>query len=378
MKEVYITNVAKFLPNKAIGNDEMEDYLGLINGNLSKSRHLILRNNKITQRYYALDKNGCSTHTNAEMAAEAIRNLFTSATQLEEVDLLTAGTSSPDMIQPAHASMVHGELGGQPIEVMSAEGTCNSAMVALKYAIMAIQTGDKKKAVCSGSEKFSMWMHAKNFTGEVDKRKEIEENPYIAFEKDFLRWMLSDGAAATLLQDQPNKEGISLKVEWIDIRSFANELEPCMYAGCHKDENGKLVGWHEFSTQEVLQNSSLSLRQEPKLLQKHIITSGARHLEAIKKARNFDEGSIDYFLPHLSSMFFKQQIFDIFARENLFIPEEKWFVNLTKVGNVGSASGFLMLEELFHSGRLKKGQRILMMIPESARFSYTFLLLEVV
>ncbi len=120
MKEVYITAIEKFLPNEPVGNDEMEDFLGLINGNESKSRHLILRHNKITSRYYAIDRNGQSTHSNAQLAAAAIRKLFTSDFSLEDLELLTAGSSSPDMIQPSHASMIHGELGGSPMEVMSA------------------------------------------------------------------------------------------------------------------------------------------------------------------------------------------------------------------------------------------------------------------
>ena len=62
----------------------------------------------------------------------------------------------------------------------------------------------------------------------------------------------------------------------------------------------------------------------------------------------------------------------------IFIPEDKWFLNLHKVGNVGSASAYLMLEELFHSGQLKSGQKILLMVPESARFSYTYALFTVV
>jgi 3-oxoacyl-[acyl-carrier-protein] synthase-3 len=60
------------------------------------------------------------------------------------------------------------------------------------------------------------------------------------------------------------------------------------------------------------------------------------------------------------------------------ILAEKWFYNLTRVGNVGSASPYLMLEELFHSGKLKKGDRLLVMVPESARFSYAYLYLTVV
>jgi len=94
--------------------------------------------------------------------------------------------------------------------------------------------------------------------------------------------------------------------------------------------------------------------------------------------RKFDANKIDYFLPHLSSMFFKGQIEHHLKINNIDIPEEKWFLNLPKVGNVGSASAFLMIEELFNNGNLKKGQKILIMVPESARFAYTYMLLTVV
>ena len=58
--------------------------------------------------------------------------------------------------------------------------------------------------------------------------------------------------------------------------------------------------------------------------------------------------------------------------------QEKWFTNLTYVGNVGAASIYIMLEELFHSGKLKNGEKIYLFIPESGRFSYTTALLTVV
>ena len=76
MRDVYITRIEKILPNKPVSNDEMEAKLGLINGNLSKSRSLILRNNGIKTRYYALDEKGNITHTNAQLSAEAVRKLI--------------------------------------------------------------------------------------------------------------------------------------------------------------------------------------------------------------------------------------------------------------------------------------------------------------
>jgi 3-oxoacyl-[acyl-carrier-protein] synthase-3 len=59
------------------------------------------------------------------------------------------------------------------------------------------------------------------------------------------------------------------------------------------------------------------------------------------------------------------------------IPMEKWFMNLAYVGNVGAASIYLALEELMGSGKLKKGNKILLSVPESGRFSYAYAYLTV-
>lgn len=379
MSTAYITRIEKFLPNDPVSNDEMESRLGLINGNQSKSRHLILRNNGIKSRYYAIDNNGNITHTNSQLAAIAIRKLFNKGITYDDIELLTSGTSSPDAIQPSHALMIHGELGGKNnLETMTAQGTCNAGMLSLKYAYMSVLSGQVKNAVNVASETMSSWMMAQNYQAEIDRRKEIENNPYIAFEKDFLRWMLSDGAVATLVQDKPDTDSISLKIEWIDVASFANELDTCMYAGCIKNPDGSITGWREMSLEEQESSSVFTLKQDAKLLQKHIIEKGNLHLKRIIKKRDLNINTINYFLPHLSSMFFKGQIKESLKKEGIDIPEEKWFLNLPKVGNVGAASGMLMLEELFNSGKLRKGDTILMMVPESARFSYTYILLTVV
>ena len=53
MKEVYITSSGKFLPNEAICNEEMENYLGRINGKDSRAKDRVLKQNGIKTRYYA-------------------------------------------------------------------------------------------------------------------------------------------------------------------------------------------------------------------------------------------------------------------------------------------------------------------------------------
>jgi 3-oxoacyl-[acyl-carrier-protein] synthase-3 len=370
---VYINKTAHFLPNKPISNDEMEDYLGLINNVKSKSKNIVLRSNKIQNRYYAIDKKGNSTHTNAQLVALAIKKLNSSESNLTNTDLLVCGTSTPDQLIPSHAIMVHGELPELgPLEVVSPAGVCCSGMHALKYAYLAIKSGDKKKAITSGSEKISKLLRSENYEEEILRLIELEENPYIAFEKDFLRWMLSDGAGAFLVEDKPANTGISLKIDWIEGVSFANEQEPCMYMGCEKLEDGSLRSYMDMSSSEITENSVLSVKQDVKQLAENIVPLGFVKLKELLDVKGIDIQQVDYFLPHLSSYFFEQKIIDFLEEKNIGIPKEKWFTNLVTVGNVGSGSIYLMIDALFNSGKLEKGQKILVVVPESARFSYSY------
>jgi 3-oxoacyl-[acyl-carrier-protein] synthase III len=378
MNEVYITRLAKFLPNRPVENDQMEKFLGMIDGKASKARGIILRNNKIKTRYYAIDDEGKATHNNAQLAAEAIRMLFDDKIRLEELELLACGTTAPDQTLPSHTAMVHGELGCKPLETLSPSGSCATGMHAMKYAYLSIKTGEKKNAVCAGSELFSNMMQARFFEKETEHLHLLDENPILAFEKDFLRWMLSDGAGAALLQDKPNPDGISLRIDWIEIISFANQLKTCMYSGGDKQPDGTIRGWQDFDPEEILNKSLFSLRQDVKLLGDNIYQMSNQFLADVVKKKNLNLDEIDYFLPHISSEYFRFRIDADSMEKGVHIPQEKWFTNLTRLGNVGAASIYFMLEEIFHSGLLKKGQKLLLGIPESARFSYVYALVTVV
>jgi 3-oxoacyl-[acyl-carrier-protein] synthase-3 len=379
LRPVYITNTSIFMPNDPVPSDEMEDYLGYINGKPSKSKKIVLRNNGIKTRYYALNKQHKATHTNAQMTALAVKALFEKdPAKLKQVELLSCGTSSPDQMMPSHGVMVHGWLPeAAAIEVVSPSGVCCAGMHAFKYAFMAIKTGEARLAVATGSERFSASLVANVFEEEAQKLKELTENPFISFDKEFLRWMLSDGASAFLLQDEPNPVGLSLRVDWIEGASYANEMEACMYMGSVKQADGTLKSYLEYSPEEIISQSILSIKQDVKLLGDYIVVLGARRIKEIFDRKGLSSEDIDYFLPHMSSEFFKSKIFEQIALHGAHIPYEKWFVNLTTMGNVGAGSVYLMVHELFHSGKLKKGERILCLVPESSRFSYMYAMLTV-
>ena len=380
-RSVYINDIQAFLPNEPVDNSEIENVLGQVGLRPSRAKKLILRSNKIKTRHYAIDKiSGKTTHTNAQIAAEAVRKLDSDSFDVNTIELLACGTTLPDQLLPNHALMVHGELGIPSCEVIATSGICLSGTMSLKYGYLSVLCGESENAVATGSENASSVMRAQNFEEEVETRIEkLERQPEIAFEKDFLRWMLSDGAGAALMSASPNKKGISLKIEWIVQKSYANELNACMYAGCEKMEDGSLKGWREYKPQEWLAESIFSVKQDVKLLNDKIIEyTVTKPLQELLAKGKLNPVDINYFLPHYSSGYFRDKVYEGMKEANCDIPQEQWFTNLPSKGNTGSASIYIMLEELFHSGTLKVGDTLLCYIPESGRFSTAFMQLEVV
>lgn len=369
IQNVYITRTSSFFPNQPVHNEEMEDFIGKIGGVPSRVRPIILRQNGIKTRYYALDRNQQITHTNAQMASMAINKLFQSEKEKEYIEVLTCGTSTPDQLLPSHASMVQGEAFKHPMEIYSLSGVCLTSVAALKTAYMSILCGNSGNAVCCTSELSSPTFLAKFYTTEYECLKEVEDHPYLAFDKDFLRYMLSDGSAALLLSEN-KPEGLSLKIEGIEMISYANEQPACMYMLTDAKEDGRLRSWKEFSIQELAQNSVWCCKQNVKLLNKYVIKYFVDAIEMAMDRLFLKDEEITYVIPHISSMYFYQRLADEISNRGIDLPVSKWFTNLTSVGNVGSVAPFAALDELLRTKDIKVGDRILLLVPESGRFSY--------
>ncbi len=375
----YLNGWGAYLPNEGVSNDEIEDVLGAVGGRASRMKDVILARNGIQTRYYGIDrKTGFASHTNAQLTASAIESLMNRhGIQKEQVGLLACGTSSPDQWIPNHAAMVQGVLGLPACEIASTSGVCCSGMTALKYACNAVSADSNLNAIVAGSELASGSLKAAHFRYQLEAR--ADHNPYLSFENEFLRWMLSDGAGAVLVQSQPHTTALSLRVEWIDIVSFAGELEPCMYAGAIKRPDGSLEGWRDaIDSNTMLRLGYLNLSQDARVLERTVIPVAFRKsLERIIHKYGVPASQIDWLLPHMSSEFFRQPIADTLRDLDFDVPQERWFTNLATKGNTGSASIFIMLEELALSGRLKSGEHIVCVVPESARFTFAYMYLTV-
>lgn len=376
--DVFITGTSCYFPNKPVSNEDMEDFLGLITGKHSRVKPVILKQNGIKQRYYALTKEQKITHTNAEMAVNSILQLLkNSDISNSEIELLSCATSSPDQMLPSHASMVHGLLKNKPLEIFSASGICLSCLQAFKTAFWGVLSGEKRNAICSTSELTSATLLSKNYDIEYEKCADLGVQPYMALEKDFLRFMLSDGASAVLLQDNPSN-GKALHVEWVEMTSYANELPTCMYMGAERKENGELKSWKSFNNLERTEQSLFVVKQDVKLLGAHAVPYWAKHIKYCLEKHNVAPESISYVLPHVSSMFFYDKIINELKGIGIGIDESKWFTNLSRVGNIASAAIFAILDEFWKTHELKSGEKILLLVPESGRFSYGTVLLSVV
>lgn len=374
-KQVYINAIGAHLPNSPVSNDEIEDYLGLIAGKSSRSKSRMLQQNGIKTRYYALDKAQNSTDSVAGMAAKAIEDCLAKGSfQKSAVQFIAAGTTQSDLPVPGFASMVHGASKLPICDITSHQSVCSAGIMALKSAFLHIQTNEHQHAISCAADMPSRMFKASRF----ENQPSIEEKG-LPLDTDFLRWMLSDGAGAMLLSDAPNPTGLSLQIEWIDVKSYANKFEPCMFAGANKTRDGKMTqSWLDYpSFTRADQDSAINLKQDIKLVNE-TVNLGVQHFFQLIEDGKLDLKDIDWLVCHYSSEYFKQPIVDLLSKGGVHIDEDKWFTNLHQKGNTGSASIYIMLEELFNGNQLKAGDHIVCMVPESGRFITSFVKLKVV
>lgn len=369
----YITSFGKFLPGPPIANEEMELYLGLVGGKPSRVRQRILKQNGIRFRHYAIDRQQRSLFSNAEMTANAARCAVARAgLTLADVDFIAAATSQADFPLPGFASMVHGELQSPPCELSTVHGVCASGVMAIKAAALQVAAGKQNALACAGE-----------FASRLFKASRFEDQALIraegtSFDAEFLRWMLSDGAGAAMLSPAPGGAYLNLRIDWIELRSFANKFQPCMYVGPAKQDGRIPQSWLDYPSYRAAADAgAINLRQDIRML-KDVVRYAVGGLLQVAKEKSLAPEEVDWLAVHYSSHFFREHSAILAAKAGFHIPGDRWFSNLCTTGNVGSASTFLLLEELLSSGRLKPGHKILCLIPESGRFLFGYMLLTVV
>lgn len=364
MSDVFITSTGVFLPGHPISNDEMEDYLGRINGNPSVAKNRVLKQNGIQSRHYAIDKNQKTLYQNADLAAFALQNALQAVSfDPKKVQILATGTTQGDLPIPGFASTVHARSDLGRCELASFQSVCSSGVMAIQTAFQQLKSGEKSNALCVGSDLPSRLFKSSRYDAQHLKS--------VPFDTEFLRWMLSDGAGAFLLENKKPANRPALKIDWVALKSFANDFPLCMYIG--KNTPTDEQSWLDYDHYEAaVQAGAMNLKQDIRQLDQ-VIQNGVTHFFELIDEGKINPKKIDWLCCHYSSEIFVQPIRDLLAKGGVVIEENKWFSNLTTKGNTGSASIFIMVDELFKSGRLKDGDTILCMVPESGQSITSFM-----
>ena len=363
MSHAYVTACAAYLPGEPLDNDEIVTRLGAATtGTPAAMRARIFTANGIRTRHFALDATGRPTMLNEELAAEAVTlTVKDRGLTMSDIDMLATGTTQGDLLVPGFASMVHGRVGGGPMEILSASGVCASGMAAFGAAVRAVRLGERHAAVAAGSELISRALRQSHYT----------DRP--AFDAEFLRWTLSDGAGAVLIEPQPRPDRPSLRVDWVHLVSHAHENPVCMRAGS-ADGGEPTVGgtWLDRPTAADAEAAGLiRLRQDVRLLPR-LFPAGLTEFAALVERGQLDPTGIDHVLCHYSAVHFRGEIFRLLTDAGMMIEESRWFSNLTTAGNTGAASIYVALAECWQTHRFQPGDKILLIVPESGRFSFGF------
>jgi len=363
----YLTGFGRYLPGDPVDNHGIAARLGGDDAVTERIRRRVLESNGIRQRHYALDEHGEPTELNEELAVKALHAaLDDRGIAASDLRMLACATTMGDVLVPGFASMVHGRLGGGPMQLLSASGVCASSLAALDAAVSKIRLGDHPRAAVVGSELPSRSLRQRRFDGFR-----------AGMDAHFLRWMLSDGAGAVVVEFQPHPVKPSLRVDWVRHVSLAHEHEVCMRAGMSGAE--PIVGgtWQDVDIADAEASGMFVLRQDVGMLDE-LADAGIRQFEELVDIGLVDVRHLDHVICHYSTNVFRDVAFEALRRRIPTLDTDRWFSNLETRGNTGAASIFIALEEAWRTGRFTPGETVLLAVPESGRFSFAFAHLTVV
>lgn len=310
MIQAGILGTGTALPEKVVTNHDLEKLV-------ETSDQWITERTGIKERRQAGP--GETTSTLSTIASK--RALEMAGISAQELDLIICSTISPDMPLPSTASFIQRELGARSCCAFDLAAACSGFLFGMTVAEQYIKTGKAKYVLVIGAELLSRYLDYKDRTTCV---------------------IFGDGVAAAILGPATPNSGI-LASELHTNGQYADHLY-IPAGGTVKPATCKTVSDREHFI---------------KMRGNELFKVAVRSLEEVSRRVLRDAGvSIDQLalmIPHQAN----QRITDA-IRSRLGVPEEKVYANISRVGNTSSASIPICLDECVRSGKIKKGDLILM------------------
>jgi 3-oxoacyl-[acyl-carrier-protein] synthase-3 len=307
MKYSKIAGTGSYLPEKILTNADLEKFV-------DTTDQWIVERTGIKQRHIAAEG-----ETTGDMAYEAAKRAMEAAdVDPSEIDFLALGTTTPDLIFPSTASLLQKRLGLKECGAMDINAACTGFLYALSVADKFVKVGDAKKALVIGSE---------TLTRLVDWK---DRGTCVLF---------GDGAGAVVIEasDEP---GI------MSTHIHANGE----YADLLRTGTGVSRG---FDMEAEKGGIAISMKGN-EVFKVAVRTLGRIVVETLE-ANQMDKSEIDWLIPHQANL----RIISATARK-LGMTEENVIITVDRHGNTSAASVPLALDEAVRSGKVKRGQTLLL------------------
>lgn len=251
----------------------------------------------------------------------AERALASAGVSAEELDLIIVATVTPDNLFPATACWVQARLGARRAAALDISAGCTGFLYALGVGQQFVASGTYEKVLVIGVDVLSKIINWQ------------DRNTCVLF---------GDGAGAVLLAPAPAGEGIL-----------------SLYLGADGTGGPLLImpagGSRLPASLETVNRKLHSIQMQGSEVFKFAVRIlGEASLAALEKA-GLSKEEVDLLIPHQANM----RIIEA-ALKRLGLPPEKVYVNLDRYGNMSSASVPVALDEACREGRLKKGDKVLM------------------
>src|SRR5437867_1107901 len=260
----------------------------------------------------------------SDLAANAARRAMEKANvTANQIDLIIVATITPDMLFPSTACLVQQKIGAKRAAAFDLEAACSGFIYALEIAQQFIMSRTYDTVLVIGAEKLSSI---------VDWE---DRNTCVLF---------GDGAGAAVLQNRPNAHGLLTAVMGADGEKADLLFMPGGGSRCP-------------ASAESVSSRQHYLRMEGKETFKNAVQAMQTAAEEALRRCEIDISSIKCIIPHQAN----RRIIDAVG-ERLGAKPEQLFINLHKYGNTSAASVAIALDEAVSSGRVHRGDLILLVV----------------
>ncbi len=310
LTSVGIAGVGAYVPDRILTNADLEKIV-------DTTDEWIINRSGIRERRIAPPEMVTSDFA----VAAGLQAIAGAGITAEDIDLVIVATNTPDMIFPATACLVQDRIGAKKAGAFDLAAGCTGFMYALIVGSQFIASGSCRYVLVIGSENLSKIVNWK------DRRTCV---------------LFGDGAGAVVLSKAAPDSGIIAQKLWAD--GSGGEFLTLPAGGARNP-----------ATHETVDKNMHFIHMRGKDIFKFAVRATGKAAREVLAEAGLETADIDFFIPHQANV----RIIEA-AAKRLGLPKEKVLVNVDRYGNTSTASMPIALAEAVRCGKIKKGDRLLM------------------